>query len=405
MNKWHHVALAVLAGASLLARAGDDVRQQPDLLTLALGAVPVSISANARGFGMDQALLVIDGSSGGFTAVNRAGPDTVVEVVFELPAETRFERFAIPNVLETPSPSQTFFRRVDVFGSNAAADAGYVQLAGGELTTHAAKDQETELAVTDTSPVRWVKLRLSGGIEMLRPQMFLEFSELIGNGIQAGSEPSQGFSGTWRGRGVRLELQQEGVAVTGCYDRDGELKGTVTGSVLQATGSSTTSGVQSAFVLGLTAEGAIRGVRSTNGAPFRLYEGEAARPGSLKVCQRPVPPGLGCGAVLHGIRFDFDSAVLRPESATILGQLYDGLSASTATRITIEGHTSSEGSEAYNQALSERRAAAVREDLVRRGLAAERIDAIGVGEARPIAGNGDENGRSLNRRVEIHCRD
>jgi OOP family OmpA-OmpF porin len=108
---------------------------------------------------------------------------------------------------------------------------------------------------------------------------------------------------------------------------------------------------------------------------------------------------------VHGIRFDFDSAELRPESTTILGQLFAGLSGEAASRIIIEGHTSSEGTAGYNQQLSERRAAAVRQDLVSRGLAAERVEAVGIGEVRPIASNRDENGRSLNRRVEIHCRD
>lgn len=404
---WRYLAvLAGVVGASLCAVAADDGgHQRPDLLTLAHGAVPVSIGGNARGFGMEQALKVIDGDNVGFSAANRANEETLVELVYALPAETRFERFAVPNVLETPSPSQTFFRHIEILGSNQSADTGYVRLAGGELVTHDSKGQETVLAPEAASPVRWVKLRLQGGIEMLRPQMFLEFSELVGNGTQQHSTPAQGFTGAWRGRGVRLELQQDGAAVSGCYDLDGELTGTVTGSVLHATGVTAKSGIGSAFVLGLTGDGAIRGVSSTNGAPFRLYEGEPVRPGTLKVCQQPTPPVLGCGAVVHGVQFDFDSAKLRPESATILSQLYDGLNDVESARIVIEGHTSSEGSEHYNQELSERRASAVREDLVRRGLAAERIEAVGIGEARPIAGNDDENGRSLNRRVEIHCRD
>jgi outer membrane protein OmpA-like peptidoglycan-associated protein len=401
----HFASLLVGLGLSLSGVADDGERRQPDLLTLAHGAVPLKIEGNGRGIGMEQALRSIDGHSGGFTVVNRADDDTVVELIYQLPAETRFDRFAVPNVLETPSPSQTFFRHIDVFGSNQSADAGYVRLAGGELATHAGKGQQTEWQVEDPPPVRWVKLRLQGGIEMLRPQMFLEFTELVGNGSQQHSEPKDIFSGTWRGRGVRLELQQDGAAVSGCFDRDGELTGTVTGSVLHATGASAKSGIQSVFVLGVTGDGAIRGVSSTNGAPFHLYEGQPVRPGSLKVCQQPQAPAVGCGSVVHGIRFDFDSAVLRPESVMILNQLYDGLRSVAASRITIEGHTSSEGSESYNQQLSERRAAAVRQDLVRRGLAADRLAAVGIGEVRPIASNRDENGRSLNRRVEIHCRD
>ena len=97
----------------------------------------------------------------------------------------------------------------------------------------------------------------------------------------------------------------------------------------------------------------------------------------------PVPPVLGYGSIIHGIAFGFDSAEIRAESAGVLEELFRGLQARSAT-ILIEGHTSSEGTEEYNQGLSERRAQAVVADLVRRGL-------------------GKENGRSLNRRVEVKC--
>ena len=58
----------------------------------------------------------------------------------------------------------------------------------------------------------------------------------------------------------------------------------------------------------------------------------------------------------------------------------------------------------YNLGLSQRRAAAVVTELVRRGIPAGRLSAVGAGEKQPIATNNDESGRSLNRRVEVHCR-
>ena len=69
----------------------------------------------------------------------------------------------------------------------------------------------------------------------------------------------------------------------------------------------------------------------------------------------------------------------------------------------IEGHTSSEGNEQYNQELSARRAQSVVEDLVRRGIDVARITTVGKGELEPIASNNDEAGRSLNRRVDVEC--
>jgi outer membrane protein OmpA-like peptidoglycan-associated protein len=155
--------------------------------------------------------------------------------------------------------------------------------------------------------------------------------------------------------------------------------------------------------MSVATDGSIRGVRSDNRGPFRYFTVAAAPAGTPFECGRKTPPALGCGSVVHGIGFDFDSADIRRESEPVLAELFRGLRAETSSKILIEGHTSSEGAADYNQRLSERRAQAVVADLVRRGLAAGRIAAAGIGETRPIATNNDESGRSLNRRVEVRC--
>jgi len=71
------------------------------------------------------------------------------------------------------------------------------------------------------------------------------------------------------------------------------------------------------------------------------------------------------------------------------------------TNIQIAGHTDSQGSEVYNQQLSERRAQAVRDALVGMGVDPGRITVIGYGESRPIASNDTASGRQHNRRVEV----
>lgn len=385
--------------------AAGETEPAVDYLTLANGAVPVHVggAGATKGATLSHALQVVDGNSVGFSVANRATDETDVEFVYELPALTTFTRFAVPNVLETPSPSQTFFRNVEVHGTTTAADSGFVLLASGTLETHARKDMVSELTLHASQPVRWVKVRLVGGIQMTNPAMFLEFSEVIGNGSQAAVPMSEGFTGKWRARGIKLDLQQSGPVVSGCYDANGDFTGTVTGSILRATGVERTTGVKSAFVLALADDGGVRGVRSTNGAPFRLYEAAVAPAGTVAVCKDPAPAKLGCGSVVHGIEFAYDSADLRSDSEPVLAELFRGLQSESTAAIVIEGHTSSEGSTEYNQALSERRAAAVRADLLRRGLPAERLRAVGIGEARPIAPNDDESGRAINRRVEIHC--
>lgn len=100
------------------------------------------------------------------------------------------------------------------------------------------------------------------------------------------------------------------------------------------------------------------------------------------------------------IQFDFDSDVIRPESYGTLDKLAEELKAADSpTRL--EGHASAEGTEAYNQGLSERRAASVKKYLVDKGISSGNVETVGFGETQPIASNDTEAGRSRNRRVEI----
>jgi OOP family OmpA-OmpF porin len=397
--------LAVLAASTDPAVAADERAQRVDYLSLARGVVPVALEGAAKALrvGMEQALLAIDGNDGGFSLTPKpGGADTRIVFVYKLPAPTSFEQFAIPNILETPSPSQTFVRKVEIAGSDSGAGGPFRTLASATLTTHSAPGQRTTLAAVADMPVRWIRLSLEGGIDVQRDKTFFEFSEIAGYGHQQPVPMSTTFSGQWKGPGVVLELHQDGAQVTGCYDRDGHLTGTVSGNLLRATGQSRPAGIKSVFLLALGEQDEITGVRSTNGAPFRLYSGSVA-PGLRTECSRQAAPPLGCGAVIHGIEFDFDSATIRPQSDPLLDVLSDGLKSSTAAQITVVGHTSSEGSDAYNDDLSYRRAQAVATAAAARGVDPARITARGRGERQPIADNSTEAGRSLNRRVEVVC--
>jgi len=84
-----------------------------------------------------------------------------------------------------------------------------------------------------------------------------------------------------------------------------------------------------------------------------------------------------------------------------LGQVAEALKTQGDHKILVEGHTDSQGSDASNQQLSERRAQAVTSFLVSRGVSANQIRAEGVGESRPVADNANPEGRANNRRVEI----
>jgi OOP family OmpA-OmpF porin len=401
------VAAAALLGITVTAAIrAQDTGTATDLLTFAQGALPVSIEAPAGAqVLLEHALKLIDGtpSTSGYSRRPLADSD-VVSFVYQLPAATTFTAFLVPDVTETPSPSQTFAREIRVFGSASSATGEYQLLATATLSGSATRQRQAALEVLASPPVRWIKVSLNGGIDAQRDQMFLEFSEIVGHGTQESVPLADNFAGTWQGRGVALLLRQDRATVRGCYDRSGKLDGTVSGNILRAVGEDAVTGVKSAWLALVDPAGEMMGVRSTNGAPFQFFQAASGGNAGVIRCAAPEPPRLGCGAVIHGIQFGFDSAVVKAESTTVLDQLSEGLRDDGATSVLIEGHTSSEGSDSYNQNLSERRSAAVAAELVARGLAADRIRSAGVGETRPIASNSDESGRSLNRRVEVHCR-
>ena len=108
---------------------------------------------------------------------------------------------------------------------------------------------------------------------------------------------------------------------------------------------------------------------------------------------------------LYGIQFDFNKAEIKPESAGTLGEIGALLKANPALKLYVVGHTDSVGAVAYNKDLSEKRAQAVVQWLVRQhAIAGDRLTPAGVGPLAPVATNATEEGRAKNRRVELVVR-
>ena len=108
----------------------------------------------------------------------------------------------------------------------------------------------------------------------------------------------------------------------------------------------------------------------------------------------------GCW-VIEGPFFEFDKTTIIPPSHPGLNAVADVLSKNPDMKLQIEGHTDNIGSAAYNQTLSERRAQAVVNYLIKKGFDKDRFTITGYGFTRPAASNDTEEGRAKNRRVEL----
>ncbi len=110
----------------------------------------------------------------------------------------------------------------------------------------------------------------------------------------------------------------------------------------------------------------------------------------------------GKKVVLRGINFEFNKATLTRDSRDTLEKAYAALVANPDVQVEISGHTDNVGSDEYNQDLSLRRAQTVKNWLVQRGIAGNRMKTVGKGEMEPIANNDNAEGRAENRRIEFY---
>jgi outer membrane protein OmpA-like peptidoglycan-associated protein len=105
--------------------------------------------------------------------------------------------------------------------------------------------------------------------------------------------------------------------------------------------------------------------------------------------------------VLEGVNFDYDRASLRNDELPTLNEAAATLKSWGDTKVEVDGYTDSRGSDAYNMKLSLRRAESVRDYLIGKGIAADRLSVKANGESNPVADNSTPQGRFKNRRVEL----
>lgn len=138
-------------------------------------------------------------------------------------------------------------------------------------------------------------------------------------------------------------------------------------------------------------------------------DNETDPPPPPPACKTPAPGERislgGCGSgdviVLRGVNFEFDRANLTVNARTILDDVAAELHKYPDIAVEISGHTDAKGSDSYNQNLSDDRAHSVVGYLEAKGIDASRMSSVGLGESKPVADNETDEGRELNRRVEL----
>ncbi len=109
----------------------------------------------------------------------------------------------------------------------------------------------------------------------------------------------------------------------------------------------------------------------------------------------------GEGFIVENIYFEVNKAYLKKDSLDIIDKLITIMKNKTGLRVEVRGHTDSTGDKDYNQKLSERRADAVVEYMIKNGISPERVRSVGFGQTRPVASNKTKEGRRKNRRTEF----
>lgn len=299
--------------------------------------------------------------------------------------------------------------------SDVSADSGFELLSTVKLLPR--KDRQ-RFVIAAPRPGRWIRLTVKtnhGSNEYIELFEFRAFGEAPGT-----TAPAVSMTGSYRTNYGNFHMVQQGSTLLGCYEFKGGLveNGGVEGRVARFTWKQDSAGgplpwgpTFFAFspdgkeFIGLwwyetrTQErGQIwRGTRISDKAGTCAHWKGPESSGAQLAAQI----GKGEHARLYGIRFDVDSDVLRQESTPALESIAKLARDNPSWRFSIEGHTDATASAAYNLALSQRRAEAVKAWLVKAGIDAARLATKGFGATQPVADNATGIGRAQNRRVEL----
>lgn len=183
----------------------------------------------------------------------------------------------------------------------------------------------------------------------------------------------------------------------------GAIIGTTLGAVAGAAAGQAIEGDTEGTLIGAAAGALIGGLTGTGVGYYMDKQEQALREALAQSEMASIKrEGNIIALTLKGdVLFDYDSTAIKPGLYNEIERIATVMVNYPETRINIEGHTDSSGSEKYNMDLSKRRAEGVKNLLLQRGVTGSRLNVIPYGETQPRATNSTEAGRQLNRRVEI----
>lgn len=290
--------------------------------------------------------------------------------------------------------------------SDVGPKKGFTKIASVSLVE---KEDNQRFPVTVEKSGKWLRLTI---LNNHGSGEYTELMEFHAFGKQLTETPFPDVSGTYKTNYNDFHLLQQGTSVTGCYEyREGLLNGGIEGRIMKFTWRETDS------------KGPAIMVFTSDGKKFIgrwWYEGKENEPGGIWNGTKISEEVGGCPhwegdmqkqitkellefgrSRLYGINFDVDSDIIRDESKPTLDKITAMLKSESDMKLTIEGHTDSDGPADKNQILSQKRAKSVKSYLVSGGISEARLFTKGYGESTPVAPNTTAAGKAQNRRVEL----
>lgn len=390
------------------ARAGQSPKNtstEPSLVSFSAGALVVQKPAEYGG-GWSAFNMLDENPHTGWATPKGVIANQVT--VIELPEKTQLKRleFDIAGV----DGAKRGAKDVDVEMSDTGPESGFQKIAS--VTLKDGQDRQS-FPVSFNVTGRWV--RLTAKDNQGSPD-YIEIMDFRGYGTQLTHTPFLNVSGTYHTNYGNMHLLQQGTSVTGCYEHAGGLlTGGVEGRIMRFAWTEAGSKGGPAVMVFSPDGNNLYGLWWNQGEDQTKSVGGTWNGPKLSTTVGTCPNWKGTGTEdqitddlaksgrsrIYGINFDSDSDHIKDESKPTLDKIVAMLKTKPDWKLTIEGHTDSTATTAYNQSLSERRAAAVKAYLVSAGIDSARLTSAGFGATRPVATNDTALGRSQNRRVEL----